>query len=129
MRDTTKSNIISLYLLAALFSISTINADTTLLFNQKINIDPADINTMISLRLFIKQMSKKTTAITTAIANKPELNSLDLVATYEGVPIRTRHYDRAGNLTYEETLNSVSQEKISMNKILIPANYTQQKMQ
>jgi len=47
---------------------------------------------------------------------------------FDGVPIRTKEYNRTGTIIYESSLSSISNNKISNDKVSIPATYTKQTM-
>lgn len=87
---------------------------------NKFTINESDIKTMISLRLFIKKISK----ITSNMSNGQETTE-----QFDGVPIRNRYYDRAGNLTSESTLISINRQNLPLDKVSIPVGYNKQSMQ
>ena len=87
---------------------------------KDLNINLRDRETVQEMKQFMKNLSSKATSIMGSDAGMPD--------DFDGVPLRTRHFDKSGKLVYESVLQSVSKDKINPDKLSIPAGYKEQKM-
>jgi len=83
------------------------------------NISDDDKKTITQMKDFINVLSNKAKSFT----------GQSVMEQYDGVPIRTRNFDRMGRLVLETVLVSISTNTVSNDKIAIPTGYIKQSMQ
>ncbi len=86
---------------------------------NQFDIDLADKKTISNLKLFMKNISRKAESM---------MGGQPVVEQFDGLPIRTRHYNTIGKLVYETTLSSISKNRINIDRLSIPANYSRQRI-
>ncbi len=87
---------------------------------EQFNIAANDKKALKEMNKFINKMAEKASSFTGEKAMTQQL---------DGVPIRTREYDRMGKMVYETTLHSITTDSVSHDKVSVPATYKKQSMQ